>query len=158
MRGSVPDRSLDVFPTHTLVRLTRLKGRGGLLGSMTVETKSQMKITMDGKYAFRKDPHTQVRILCVDRPNHYAPIISLDGTGWARNHYSHGGYNHESSYPHDYDLVPLKEKFPEKFPDLWVNFYEGGLMFHRSEELAKYACSGAGKTVKYIPVPDQDNV
>lgn len=116
-----------------------------------------MKITMNGKYAYRKDPYTQVRILCVDRPGHVSdPVCSMDPlTGFIRCHDKNGSHDTPS-----FDLVPLQEKFP----DLWVNIYDCGLKYlHESPEAAreglhlgngKYADEGV-KTIKYIPAPDQ---
>lgn len=116
-----------------------------------------MSITMGGKYAYRKDPYTQVRILCVDRPGHIPdPVCSMDPvTGYIRRHSKDG--RHGAS---DFSLVPLQEKLP----DLWVNIYDYGLkVLHESPDAARkglyqgngvYTEEGV-KTVKYIPAPDQ---
>lgn len=44
-----------------------------------------MKITMDGKYAYRGDTRKQVRILCVDRENIY-PVVALGPRGDVSTH------------------------------------------------------------------------
>lgn len=72
-----------------------------------------MNITMEGEYAYAKDPYTKVRILCVDRPTKYAPIISLDVDGYICIHREDG-----SNYPltsTDHNLVPLKKKPVERW-------------------------------------------
>lgn len=114
------------------------------------EWEDEMKITMDGKYAYRKDPYTQVRILCVDRNHPHLPVISLGGE------VEYVSYHHASGMAvgdgWDYDLVPLQEKLP----DLWVNIYSDGNVYnYLDESLARRCCGGRGKTIKYIPAPDQ---
>ena len=67
-----------------------------------------MPITMEGKYAYASDPYTEVRILCVDRNNQYAPVLSLDWEGSVHCHRADG-----FKYPlsnSGYNLVPLKKK------------------------------------------------
>lgn len=111
-----------------------------------------MKITMDGKYAYRKDPYTQVRILCVDRPGHVSdPVCSMDPvTGFIRCHAKDGSHDTASL-----DLVPLQERLPE----VWVNIYPNGDLFaHPSYGKAMNRKRGSKeevKTIKYIPAPDQ---
>lgn len=118
-----------------------------------------MKITMDGKYAYRKDPYTQVRILCVDRPCTGYPVVAMEESGEESGNFSF----HTAQglcYINERDLVPLKEKLP----DLWVNIYKNGKVFaHLTEESAVKAVTNAygetytdlKQTVKYIPAPDQ---
>lgn len=117
------------------------------------EWEDEMKITMDGKYAYRKDPFTQVRILCVDRPGSWTNVvISMDAYGTTRGHTPTGVY--DCGINPDWDLVPLQEKLPE----LWVNIYtDGNIYTYTDEGLAKRSrgSSPYGKTVKYIPAPDQ---
>lgn len=104
-----------------------------------------MKITMDGKYAYSHDPHTEVRILCVDRPAHVNhPVCSMDPvTGFIRCHAKDGSYDSPS-----FDLVPLQEKLP----DLWVNVYDGGeVSAFQSKSVAQncLAVNLRGRTVKF---------
>lgn len=114
------------------------------------------KITMDGKYAYRKDPFTQVRILCVDRPVSDLTVVSMNFEGGGLTTHNAKG---ESPSNDNYDLVPLQDKLP----DLWINLYDNG---SRATHLSKEsALSGALntygerydgiKTIKYIPAPDQ---
>lgn len=65
-----------------------------------------LRITMDGKYAERRSPRAQVRVLCIDRP-HDQPVVVLDASGGLSTYSTDGSYyeNMES----EYDLVPLDE-------------------------------------------------
>lgn len=112
-----------------------------------------MKITMDGKYAYRKDPYTQVRILCVDRPQCNQNVIALDREGYITNHYSDGKFIRGAVQ--DFDLVPLQEKLP----DLWVVMYEdGSTLLYKDKEKAQEWIKHSSrqlKLFKYIPAPDQ---
>lgn len=63
-------------------------------------------ITMDGQYAYACDPYTQVRILCVDRPNVNAPIVSMDAEGLIWGHHADGRATFDSRN----DLVPLQHR------------------------------------------------
>jgi hypothetical protein len=65
---------------------------------------TKQKITMDGKWAYRGDPYTQVRVLCVDRPGK-RPVLSLDGDAVI----AHDQYGNTITIK-DYNLVPLKVK------------------------------------------------
>ena len=124
-----------------------------------VEEWTSMDIKIDGKYAYRQDPFTQVRILCIDRNNKELPVVSMSEVMGALNyHTSSGGYYKGVETP--LDLVPLQEKAP----DLWLNIYDYGLkVVHDSPQSAMlgkrkgdgtYTTEGV-KTVKYIPAPDQ---
>lgn len=110
-----------------------------------------MKITMDGKYAYRKDPYTQVRILCVDRNDPAHPILSMANDGEVEFHSPTGAAPHCP----DYDLVPLKEGLP----DLWLVMYEDGeVVAFEDEAVAKAWVKDFSinpKLHKYIPAPDQ---
>lgn len=65
-----------------------------------------MKITMHEKYAYRRDPRVQVRVLCVDRPGCLShPVLIVDERGNLTFHNPEG----ESSHGHEKDLVPLDE-------------------------------------------------
>lgn len=110
-----------------------------------------MKIIMGGKYAYRKDPYTQVRILCVDRPDSIYPVLVMNSDGTLSFHTADG-----SSYVSDLsDLVPLQEKLP----DLWLAMYEdGGIAHFRDKAIAEAWVRGSSskpKLCKYIPAPDQ---
>lgn len=111
-----------------------------------------MNITMGGKYAYRKDPFTQVRILCVDRPNHpKKPVLSVDSKGWVYTHKPGGEVDYGGG---EEDLVPLQEKLP----DLWVNIYTDGNIYSYTDESVAKSSRGSspnGRTIKYIPAPDQ---
>ena len=127
---------------------------GEIQFDLVAEWEDEMKITMDGKYAYRKDPFTQVRILCVDRNNSAHPILSMAEDGRIEFHTSTGA----TPYHPDFDLVPLQEKLP----DLWVNIYPHGSKYvhdsKASAEKGKVTSGGSDpgvKTIKYIPAPDQ---
>lgn len=118
------------------------------------------KITKDGKYAYRKDPFTQVRILCVDKPGSGFPVVSMDSLGNIKSHPITGIYS--SKYEAFYDLVPLQEKLP----DLWVNvFPDNSTSTFRDKAKAERALLDTDgnrytpykdvKTIHYIPAPDQ---
>lgn len=116
-----------------------------------------MKITMDGKYAYRKDPYIQVRILCVDRPRQNQTVISLSVDGYLTIHYPDGTLDKDKH--HDYDLVPLQEGLP----DLWVVLGKnGGSCSTRNKAEAERWLASLfhqdSKLVRYIPAPDQDHV
>lgn len=66
-----------------------------------------MNITMEGKYAYRKEPTKQVRILCVDVPYESQPVLSMDTDGHVFRHTKEGKWTlgKETSR----DLVPLEE-------------------------------------------------
>lgn len=66
-----------------------------------------MNITMEGKWAYRKEPTKQVRILCVDRPHATHPIVSMGEKGLILHHQKNGWYYR--SREGDYDLIPLEE-------------------------------------------------
>lgn len=110
-----------------------------------------MKITMDGKYAYRKDPFTQVRILCVDRSSPVYPVVTDAPDGNVRLHKADGAYGIHAGY----DLVPLQKKLP----DLWVVVYEdGGTHSFRDKSTAEAWVEDSRfnpKLYKYIPAPDQ---
>lgn len=99
------------------------------------------KITMDGKYAYRKDPFTQVRILCVDRNNIALPVVSLGSNKFELVQHSPDGRAWEGR---NHDLVPLQVNLP----DLWVLQYEdGSVRFSTNKEIL----DGAKATSKYKP-------
>ena len=118
---------------------------------LVAEWEDEMKITVDGKYAYYQDPYTQVRILCVDRNNSTHPILSLSKEGKVEFHSPTG----LAQYLPDHDLVPLQEKLP----DLWVVVYEdGGTETFRNKSTAEHwieSSSFKPKLCKYIPAPDQ---
>lgn len=114
------------------------------------------KITMDGKYAYRKDPFTQVRILCVDRPgmrgsSYSSPVLTMDGEGNFEFHTPTGA----NPYQPNHDLVPLQEKLP----DLWaLSWPTGELTFYPNKTLAMKVQADHKNTpdlFRYIPAPDQ---
>lgn len=73
-----------------------------------------MKITMEGKYAFRHNPAEQVRIICVDRvKGTSSPIICLDKYGTVGYRREDGRY--DPSFESKYDLVPLQERPIERW-------------------------------------------
>ena len=141
-----PSKSM-LFYCHNGVRWS-----GDRAWDLISEWEDEMKITMDGKYAYRKDPYTQVRILCVDRPCGVHPVVVMDDDGTFSFHTANG-----SSYASIFsrDLVPLQEKLPE----VWVNVYPNGDLFaHPSYGKAVNGAKGSKeevKTIKYIPAPDQ---
>jgi hypothetical protein len=74
-----------------------------------------MKITMDKKWAQRKDPTKEVRVLCVDGGNKDFPVIYLDKFGDANSATINGYFYYEEGEDGE-DLVPLQEKVA----DVWV--------------------------------------
>lgn len=121
-----------------------------------VEEWTTVDIKMDGKYAYRRDPFTQVRILCVDRPNHpKKPIMSMGPDGWVNTHKPDGSSDYGGD--DDLDLVTLQEKAP----DLWVLKYTDGSTLYRSDKkhaeniLRDSTSSPKPKLIRYIPAPDQ---
>lgn len=123
-----------------------------LVAEWEEETTMDNKITMDGKYAYRKDPFTQVRVLCVDRNNLALPIVSLGNNKDELVQHSPDGAAWEGR---SYDLVPLQVKLP----DLWgIVFHDGSIEpCYTKEEAERYqkSCTGPTKIVHYIPAPDQ---
>jgi hypothetical protein len=77
-------------------------------------------ITMDGEYAYARDPYTQVRILCVDRPSVNAPIASMDAEGRIWGHYADGRATFDSRN----DLIPLQRS--HKPVEAWAVVGRGG--------------------------------
>lgn len=67
-----------------------------------------MNITMGGKYAYRRDPRKQVRVLCVDAPGPWA-VVTIDPRGGAiRTHDVNGAYL-PGLNENEQDLVPIDE-------------------------------------------------
>lgn len=115
---------------------------------------TSMDIKIDGKYAYRKDPFTQVRILCVDRKAPDFTVVSMsEATGTLTYHNPAGRYN--SSMETQNDLVPLREKEP----GIWlVKFSNNSWFWAETKDKAEAVgeCSGDEyKIIHYIPAPDQ---
>ena len=93
------------------------------------DKETPMQITMEGEYAYAKDPYTKVRILCVDRPKLDHCIVSVDEEGDIRCHTKDG----KGVLP-KYNLVPLKKRPVERWA-VEVN----GVFFtsYPSEEVAR---------------------
>lgn len=92
-----------------------------------------MKITMEGEYAYTKDPYTKVRILCVDRPSKYVPVVSMQEDG-SLNFHREDGVKYPLSND-DYNLVPLKKKPVER----WAVEVKGSFFTsYDSEEVARH--------------------
>lgn len=72
--------------------------------------KEQHKITMDGKWAYRHDPFTEVEVLKVGLDNPIYPVLSLDPV-WSRPlvHEACGRVN-RNLVGNGYDLIPLQVK------------------------------------------------
>ena len=135
--------------------LWREDGFGDEGEHLLVEWKEEttVDIKMDGKYAYRKDPFTQVRILCVDRPNHpKKPVLSVDSKGWVFPHRLDGRVDFGED---DDDLVPLQVKLP----DVWGVLYPDGSFYPlTNKEQAEDWCKGDTtgiKIIHYLPAPDQ---
>ena len=107
------------------------------------------KITIDGEYAYRKEPETQARVLCIDRPQ-YFPVVSLSYNGMVYFHDRHG----KSEGARGYDLIPLQRK-PRVF---WMNVYEDGHNTAYSTDVLarKLSVGGLIKTIKVVEVLDDD--
>ena len=129
-----------------------------LVAEWKEETTVDNSIKMDGKYAYRKDPFTQVRILCVDRPNYpKKPVLSVDSKGWVFPHRldRRVDFGEDDFGKGDEDLVPLQEKLP----DLWGVLYPGGNLYttkdkEKAEDWLKTSTL-AVRIIHYIPAPDQ---
>lgn len=126
-----------------------------LIAGWREETTVDNSIKMDGKYAYRRDPFTQVRILCVDRPNHpKKPIMSMAPDGWVNTHRPDG--NSDYGGDDDLDLVPLQEKAP----DLWVILHsDGSVDATRDKKKAEVWLNRwsdqEAKLAHYIPAPSE---
>lgn len=81
-----------------------------------------MKITMGKKWAQRKDPTKEVRILCVDGPKENFPVIYVDESGDTFTTSPTGSYFRDDSEEYFRDLVPLQEKVA----DVWVAVRNNG--------------------------------
>lgn len=66
-----------------------------------------MNITMNGKYAYRRDPRKQVRVLCIDKAGTYPVAVLPPDRDQITTHAPCGG--HVSGITSGYDLVPLDE-------------------------------------------------
>lgn len=74
---------------------------------------TDQKITMDGKWAYRRDPFTRVRVLCVDAEGLH-PVVSLSHDHGALFHHADGVQRNSQRF----DLVPLKVKREPR--EVWV--------------------------------------
>lgn len=66
-----------------------------------------MNITMDGKYAYRRDPRKQVRVLCIDKAGTYPVAVLPPDRDQITTHAPCG--RHVLDITSGYDLVPLDE-------------------------------------------------
>jgi len=112
-------------------------------------------ITMDGEYAFAKDPHTPVRVLCVDRNSKWKPpvvILCKDG----------GLYYNEADGTNtrnmNFSLVPLKKKHT-----VWCLFRKDGSVCctvdseesaKRTQDSLKSSSKGPYTIVKMVEAED----
>lgn len=84
-----------------------------------------MKITMDKKWAQRKDPTKEVRVLCVDSGHSKTPVVYVNGGGFIFATAPEGYYLGRDR-EHLNDLVPLQEKVA----DVWLVLRNVGTPIH----------------------------
>lgn len=76
-----------------------------------------MNITMDGKYAYRRDPRKQVRVLCIDKAGTYPVAVLPPDRDQITTHAPCG--RHVLDITSGYDLVPLDET-PTVTPGIYL--------------------------------------
>lgn len=86
-----------------------------------------MKITMDKKWAQRKDPTKEVRVLCVDSGHSKSPVVYVDSSGFIFATAPEGYYLGRDR-EHLHDLVPLQEKTE----DVWMIVRNNGSFVHNA--------------------------
>lgn len=100
-----------------------------------------MKITMDGEYAYRNNPATKVRVLCVDGSRPRYPVVSMDAGGVLNGHTDCGKYFADDDVD-AFDLVPL-----QKPVEAWV------VVLHDGDRISFVSEASARKYAKSCRIP-----
>ena len=107
-------------------------------------------ITMDGEWAYAFDPHTKVRILCVDAHGRW-PVRSLDAMGHISQHNNAG----DSDYGNGRNLVPLRSR--RKPVEAWALEVDGqAISLFKDGAVAKFtqAARPGSRLVRLIEDPE----